>query len=128
MSRWNLKVNPVLILGGLVAVLTAVTTWTDIANMVPEVVLNWLRLATVVLSVLGAYVVRSKVTPLADPRDEHGAQLVPSTRQQAAGFLPAPPSRTFTSTTGSVLAAPSDALSPKEGRGGAQDDPPSLHG
>lgn len=121
-SRWNLKLNPVLILAGVVAVLQAVLAYSDIENLIPNPVLNWLRLTLVVFTVLGAFVARSKVTPLADPRDEHGFRLIPQVRQQAAAYGQGPP-RSFASGTSTFLASPSEGHRGK-GVGDTTHEPP----
>lgn len=102
MATTDSRPRPVLYVGLAVAVLTAVTTYTDIENLVDETVLNWLRLVVVVLGVVATFWAQSQVTPLASPRTKEGLRLVPSQRRQAPGFIPSPPATFTTGTTGTV--------------------------
>lgn len=70
--------RPVVILGAVIAALTAITTYADIENVIPNPALNWIRLGTVVLSAVGAVYVQGQVTPLSAPRAKDGRILVPS--------------------------------------------------
>ena len=73
-----MKPRPVLIFGGVLAGLTAVTTYADVENMIPGTVLNWIRLGTAVGAVVWTFYVQSVVTPLSQPVAKDGRTLVPS--------------------------------------------------
>jgi hypothetical protein len=73
-----MKRRPVLIFGLVLAVLTAVTTYADIENLIPAGILNWMRLGTVVLGAGATFWVQAQVTPLTDPRAKDGRELVPT--------------------------------------------------
>lgn len=69
--------EPVRVLWIVVVALGAVLGVGGIADYIPDRVLFWLGLAFAVLTaVLGEWT-RSKVTPLADPRDDAGTPLEP---------------------------------------------------
>jgi hypothetical protein len=70
--------RPVLILGMVVAALTAVTTYADVENVIPNPALNWIRLGTVILGAVGAVYVQSVVTPLSSPQTKDGRPLIPA--------------------------------------------------
>lgn len=72
--------RPVLIYGVTLAVLGVLTTSADAANLIPDSILLWLRLALAVVGAVGGAVfVQGKVTPLSDPRARDGVTpLVPA--------------------------------------------------
>lgn len=77
-----MRPRPVLIFGMVLAALTAVTTYADAENIIPNPWLNWLRVATAVLGAAGAFYVQTKTTPLSDPKANDGTPLVPNKPQQ----------------------------------------------
>lgn len=71
--------RPVLIYGALVAGLQALLSTADLANLLPEKVIDILNIVLVVLLAIGgALFVQTKVTPLSDPQASDGRALVPS--------------------------------------------------
>ena len=73
-----MRPRPVLIYGCVMAVLIVLTTSADAANVLPDTVLIWIRLATAILGgVGGALFVQGQVTPLSDPRTKNGLQSCP---------------------------------------------------
>ena len=88
-----MRPRPVLIYGCVMAVLIVLTTSADAANVLPDTVLIWIRLATAILGgVGGALFVQGQVTPLSDPRTKNGvpATLVPRARMRAPKRLREP--------------------------------------
>ncbi|MFI6332955.1 hypothetical protein ACIBBG_32195 [Micromonospora chersina] len=54
------------------------TTFADVQNIIPNPLLTWLRLATVVLGAAGTFYVQNQVSPLKAPRAADGRPLVPT--------------------------------------------------
>lgn len=81
--------RPVLIYGCVMAALIVLTTSADAANVIPDSVLVWLRLATAILGgVGGALFVQDKVTPLSSPQAADGRALVPSPPAKVPAWTP----------------------------------------
>ena len=73
--------RPVLVFGIVMAVLTAVSESADAADVLPDQVFPWVRLAILVTSAVGGAVwAQSQVTPVSDPRTNAGVPLVPDPR------------------------------------------------
>jgi hypothetical protein len=70
--------RPVLIYGAVIAALETLLGIADLGDMLPEKVIDWLRIVVVVLVAIGgAFGVQSRVTPLSAPQDASGTPLVP---------------------------------------------------
>lgn len=70
--------EPVLLFGIAVAVLEVLNESADAVNLLPAQVFPWVRLMlTLAVAVGGAVWTRSRVTPVADPRDDEGRVLAP---------------------------------------------------
>lgn len=70
--------EPVRILWVVVVALGAVLGVGGVADYIPDRVLFWLGVLFAVLTAVVGEMVRSRVTPLADPRDNQGRPLAPA--------------------------------------------------
>lgn len=73
--------RPVLILTMIGAGLAAITGFSGLAELIPELAVKWLLLIEgAYIAVTGVYLQRV-VTPAADPRDDQGRKLVPENEE-----------------------------------------------
>ncbi|HEY9411106.1 MAG TPA: hypothetical protein VIP77_16120 [Jiangellaceae bacterium] len=72
-----MKFEPVRWLTATVAILTALLGTTALTDVLPKQAVGWLGLAIAVLTAVLGAMARGAVTPLAQPEDAEGRQLVP---------------------------------------------------
>lgn len=68
--------RPVLIITMILAGLAAVTGFAGLADLLPAGVILWLLLVQAVAVAVSGVYLQSVVTPVSDPRDQYGRQLV----------------------------------------------------
>ena len=82
-----MKLEPVRVLYIVAAALEALLGVGHLTDYISDAAVFWLSTALAILTAVGGEIARSRVTPLARPRDRDGSRLVPMRYERGHGAV-----------------------------------------